>query len=128
MQDRILRRIFLLAGIVLLVWVLYLLKPVVIPFIGAFFLAYLFSPLVEVLVKIKIPRWLAISIVFIGIGVTLTVALWYLVPLIWKQLCLRSRPVFQRGSIGLMQSYYRGFLRHSMSSKWKLIPIKCPKL
>ncbi|MGM7389534.1 AI-2E family transporter, partial [Acinetobacter baumannii] len=42
MQDRILRRIFLLAGIVLLVWVLYLLKPVVIPFIGAFFLAYLF--------------------------------------------------------------------------------------
>lgn len=37
MQDRILRRIFLLAGIVLLVWVLYLLKPVVIPFIGAFF-------------------------------------------------------------------------------------------
>ena len=36
MQDRILRRIFLLAGIVLLVWVLYLLKPVVIPFIGAF--------------------------------------------------------------------------------------------
>ncbi|WP_262479225.1 hypothetical protein, partial [Acinetobacter baumannii] len=27
MQDRILRRIFLLAGIVLLVWVLYLLKP-----------------------------------------------------------------------------------------------------
>ncbi|MDP7966783.1 hypothetical protein, partial [Acinetobacter baumannii] len=29
MQDRILRRIFLLAGIVLLVWVLYLLKPVV---------------------------------------------------------------------------------------------------
>ncbi len=38
MQDRILRRIFLLAGIVLLVWVLYLLKPVVIPFLGAFFL------------------------------------------------------------------------------------------
>jgi hypothetical protein len=35
--NRILRRIFLLAGIVLLVWVLYLLKPVVIPFIGAFF-------------------------------------------------------------------------------------------
>ena len=93
MQDRILRRIFLLAGIVLLVWVLYLLKPVVIPFIGAFFLAYLFSPLVDVLVKIKLPRWLAISVVFIGIGVTLTIALWYLVPLIWKQL------VYARDSI-----------------------------
>lgn len=93
MQDRILRRILLLAGIVLLVWVLYLLKPVVIPFIGAFFLAYLFSPLVDVLVKIKLPRWLAISVVFIGIGVTLTIALWYLVPLIWKQL------VYARDSI-----------------------------
>lgn len=63
------------------------------PIYWCFFLAYLFSPLVEVLVKIKIPRWLAISIVFIGIGVTLTVALWYLVPLIWKQL------VYARDSI-----------------------------
>lgn len=36
---------------------------------------------------------MAISIVFIGIGVTLTVALWYLVPLIWKQL------VYARDSI-----------------------------
>ncbi|WP_343578545.1 chloramphenicol efflux transporter CxpE [Acinetobacter sp.] len=86
MQDQVLRRIFILAGLALLLWVLYLLKPIVIPFVGAFFIAYLFSPLVDVLVKIKLPRWLAISIVFIGIGVTLTMVLWFLVPLIWKQL------------------------------------------
>lgn len=86
MQDQVLRRIFILAGLALLLWVLYLLKPVVVPFIGAFFIAYLFSPLVDVLVKIKLPRWLAISIVFIGIGVTLVVVLWFLVPLVWKQL------------------------------------------
>ncbi|ENU92139.1 MULTISPECIES: chloramphenicol efflux transporter CxpE [Acinetobacter] len=86
MQDQVLRRIFILAGLALLLWVLYLLKPIVIPFVGAFFIAYLFSPLVDVLVKIKLPRWLAISIVFIGIGVTLTIVLWFLVPLIWKQL------------------------------------------
>jgi len=86
MQDQVLRRIFILAGLALLLWVLYLLKPIVIPFLGAFFIAYLFSPLVDVLVKIKLPRWLAISIVFIGIGVTLTMVLWFLVPLIWKQL------------------------------------------
>ena len=55
-------------------------------FYRCFFLAYLFSPLVDVLVKMKLPRWLAISVVFVGIGVTLTIALWYLVPLIWKQL------------------------------------------
>ncbi len=37
MVDRTLRRIFILAGIALIVWVLYLLKPVLLPFIGAFF-------------------------------------------------------------------------------------------
>ncbi len=86
MQDQVLRRIFIIAGLALILWVLYLLKPVVLPFVGAFFIAYLFSPLVDVLVKIKLPRWLAISIVFVGIGVGLTVVLWFLVPLVWKQL------------------------------------------
>lgn len=86
MQDRTLRRIFILAGIALLLWVLYLLKPVVIPFIGAFLIAYLFSPLVEKLSRIGLPRWLSISIVFIGIGVLLTWAIWFVVPLVWQQL------------------------------------------
>ena len=69
MQDRTLKRIFILAGIALILWVLYLLKPVVLPFIGAFLVAYLFSPLVDKLHKIGLPRWLSISAVFIGIGV-----------------------------------------------------------
>ena len=65
---------------------LYLLKPVVLPFIGAFLVAYLFSPLVDKLHKIGLPRWLSISAVFIGIGVVITLAFWYLVPLVWEQL------------------------------------------
>ena len=86
MQDRTLKRIFIIAGIALFLWVLYLLKPVVIPFVIAFFIAYLFSPLVDRLQKIGFPRWLSISAVFIGIGVGMTMAFWYIVPLIWKQL------------------------------------------
>ncbi|WOE31571.1 MULTISPECIES: chloramphenicol efflux transporter CxpE [unclassified Acinetobacter] len=86
MVDRTLRRILILCGIALILWVLYLLKPVVIPFVAAFFIAYLFSPLVNRLHKIGLPRWLAISIVFIGIGCVITWAMWYLVPLIWQQL------------------------------------------
>lgn len=86
MGDKSLRRIFILAGITLILWVLYLLKPVVLPFIGAFLIAYLFSPLVNKIHKIGLPRWLAISIVFIGIGTVLTWALWYLAPLVWQQL------------------------------------------
>ncbi|AWL28430.1 AI-2E family transporter [Acinetobacter defluvii] len=85
MHDRTLKRIFILAGIALILWVLYLLKPVVIPFVGAFLLAYLFSPIVEKLDNF-LPRWLAISVVFIGIGVVLTWAIWFVVPLVWKQL------------------------------------------
>ncbi len=86
MVDRTLRRIFILSGIALILWVLYLLKPVVLPFVAAFLVAYLFSPLVDKIHKIGLPRWLAISIVFIGIGVVLTLAMWYLVPLVWQQL------------------------------------------
>ena len=86
MQDRTLKRFFILAAVALILWVLYLLKPVVLPFIGAFLVAYLFSPLVDKLHKIGLPRWLSISAVFIGIGVVITLAFWYLVPLIWEQL------------------------------------------
>ncbi|MDM1248442.1 chloramphenicol efflux transporter CxpE [Acinetobacter sichuanensis] len=85
MHDRTLKRIFILAGIALVLWVLYLLKPVVIPFVAAFLVAYLFSPVVEKLSKI-LPRWLSIAIVFIAIGLILTWALWFVFPLVWKQL------------------------------------------
>jgi predicted PurR-regulated permease PerM len=86
MHDRTLKRLFIITGIVLLIWVLYLLKPVLIPFVGAFFIAYLFSPVVDKLHSIGCPRWIAISLVFIGIGVIMTLAMWYVVPLIWAQL------------------------------------------
>lgn len=85
MHDRTLKRIFILAGIALGLWILYLLKPVVVPFIAAFLIAYLFSSVVDKLDKF-LPRWLAIATVFIGIGVLVTWAMWFLVPLIWKQL------------------------------------------
>ena len=86
MGDKTLRRIFILAGIALFVWILYLLKPVVIPFVGAFLIAYLFSPLVDKLHHYGLPRWLSITCVFVGIAVFMTLAIWYLVPLIWEQL------------------------------------------
>ncbi|TSH77720.1 AI-2E family transporter [Acinetobacter sp. RF15A] len=86
MIDRTLRRVFILAAIALLLWMLYLLKPVVIPFVAAFLIAYLLSPLVDKFHDAGLPRWLSISIVFIGIGVLVTLAIWYLIPLIWQQL------------------------------------------
>ncbi|ENU31523.1 hypothetical protein F991_00668 [Acinetobacter sp. CIP-A165] len=118
MQDLVLRRIFILAGLALLIWVIYLLKPIVIPFVAAFFIAYLFSPLVDVLVKIKLPRWLAISIVFIGIGVTLTVVLWFLVPLVWKQL------MYARDSIPAGIHWINAIFLPWLSETFDLVPME----
>lgn len=118
MQDQVLRRIFILAGLILLLWVLYLLKPVVLPFIGAFFVAYLFSPLVDRLLKLKFPRWLAISVVFIGIGVTVTLALWFLLPLVWKQL------IYARDSIPAGIHWVNGTFLPWVSSTFNVVPLE----
>lgn len=85
MVDRTLRRVFILVGIAILVWILCLLKPVVIPFVAALIIAYLFSPLVAKLSKFGLPRWLSTGIVFVGIGIGMTLAIWYVVPIVWKQ-------------------------------------------
>ncbi len=118
MQDQVLRRIFILAGLILLLWVLYLLKPVVLPFIGAFFVAYLFSPLVDRLLKLKFPRWLAISVVFIGIGVTVTVAFWFLLPLVWKQL------IYARDSIPAGIHWVNSTFLPWVSSTFNVVPLE----
>lgn len=118
MGDKTLRRIFILAGIALLIWLLYLLKPVVVPFLGAFLLAYLFSPLVNKLYQIGLPRWLSISCVFIGIGIGLTLASWYLFPLIWHQL-LTAKEAIPEG-IEMINNKFLPWL----SNTFNLVPLE----
>ncbi len=118
MGDRTLRRIFILAGIALILWVIYLLKPVVVPFIGAFLIAYLFSPLVDKLHKIGLPRWLSISFVFVGIGVVIFLAMWYLVPLVWQQLMYAKNNI--PGNIHWVNYTFLPWL----SSTFNLVPME----
>ena len=118
MQDRTLKRIFILAGIALIIWILYLLKPVVIPFIGAFLVAYLFSPLVDKLHHYGLPRWLSISLVFIGIGVVVTLAFWYLVPLVWQQL------MYAKSSIPAGVHWVNYTFLPWISSTFNLVPME----
>lgn len=118
MQDRTLKRIFILAAIALIIWVLYLLKPVVIPFVGAFLIAYLFSPLVEKLHQFGLPRWLSISLVFIGIGVVVTLAIWYLVPLVWQQL------MYAKSSIPTAVHWVNYTFLPWLSSTFNLMPME----
>ncbi len=63
------------------------LLPILMPFLAALIVAYLFNPLVESLTKrVHIPRWAAIGLVFLSITGTLVVILWFLVPLVWEQI------------------------------------------
>lgn len=63
------------------------LMPILMPFLSALIVAYLFNPLVESLTKrIHIPRWSAIALVFLTITATMVVTLWFLVPLVWEQI------------------------------------------
>lgn len=118
MQDRTLKRIFIVAGIALFLWVLYLLKPVVIPFVGAFLIAYLFSPLVNKLHKIGLPRWLSITMVFLGIGVIVTLAFWYLVPLVWQQL------MYAKSSIPAAIHWLNYIFLPWLSQTFNLVPME----
>lgn len=85
MQDPVLKRIFVLGIIALIGYVLYLLMPVISPFIAAFLLAYLINPLVNLMSKYDMPRWLTISLVFIGLMLAVGFGTWYLAPLLWEQ-------------------------------------------
>lgn len=85
MADKFFLRLAILAGITILCIILYLLTPILIPFITAFVFAYLLNPLVERLCKIKIPRWLAVCLVFLSIILLMIWAFWYVIPILWKQ-------------------------------------------
>ena len=85
MQDPVLKRIFILASLAAIGYVLFLLMPVISPFIAAFLLAYLMNPLVSRMAKYNMPRWLTISMVFLGVILSVGIGIWYLAPLLWEQ-------------------------------------------
>lgn len=86
MIDRVFLRLFLIAAVIGLLWLLILLKPVVIPLFIALIFAYLLNPFVDQLCKWKISRGISIVCVSLGITAILCIALWYLIPVIWKQI------------------------------------------
>ena len=83
--DPFFRRIFIVTAIVISLYLLYLLTPVIIPFLSAFILAYLLNPIVKRLSRFM-RRWIAIVLVYAAIILGLAMLLWWLVPTIWVQL------------------------------------------
>lgn len=75
-----------LIAIVLAGWVLYLLAPVLTPFVAAGLLAYIGDPLADRLQKYKIPRTLAVVIVFLSTFLMLALLILLVGPLIKTQI------------------------------------------
>ena len=73
--------VFLLCG-----WLLYLLSPILTPFLISALLAYLGDPLVDRLQRLGLPRTVAVLVVFAGFMVLLAVTIIVLVPVIGKQI------------------------------------------
>ena len=83
--DPFFRRLFIVVALVLFLWVIYELTPVIIPFVCAFILAYLFNPLVIRLSR-YMRRWIAILLVYLVITLGISILLWWLIPSVWLQL------------------------------------------
>jgi len=82
------RKWMALALLLLAGWILYLLAPVLSPFVMGAVLAYLGDPLVDRLEVRKVPRTLGVVIVFVIFSAFAVLALLLLIPLIQKQLVI----------------------------------------
>ena len=80
------RRWLWMAGLLLLGWLLYLLQPILSPFLIGVLLAYLGDPLVDRLERWKLSRTWGVIVVFALFSLILAVLLLVLVPMLGKQL------------------------------------------
>jgi predicted PurR-regulated permease PerM len=75
-----------LAAVLLLGWLVYLLAPILTPFLIAALLAYLGDPLVDRLETLGLPRTLAVVVVFAGLLVLFAAVITLLVPVVGAQI------------------------------------------
>lgn len=80
------QRLWIFAGLFASGWLVYLLGPVLTPFLISALLAYIADPLVDRLEKFRIPRAWAVVLVFLLTFVLLTVLLLVVVPALVKEL------------------------------------------
>ncbi|MGH8501320.1 MAG: AI-2E family transporter [Gammaproteobacteria bacterium] len=86
MTNRESRTWLALACLLLCGWLLYILSPILTPFLIAALLAYLGDPVVDRLERLALPRTLAVVVVFAGFVVLLAAIIIVLVPVISAQI------------------------------------------
>lgn len=88
---------------------LYLLAPILTPFLVAAFLAYLGDPLVDRLERWKLSRTLAVTVVFLSICVTLVLFFLFLVPVLETQVkrFINMIPVYIDWAVNVLAPWLR---------------------
>ena len=106
------QRTFWLGTLALALVLIYLLKPILMPFLVAMILAYLGDPLVDRLESFKINRTLAVMLVFLGFDLVVVLGVLVLVPVVVRELValIRGVPEFiiwlQETASPLLVSYF----------------------
>jgi len=111
---------------------LYLLAPVLTPFMMAAIFAYIGDPLVDRLETVKVPRTLAVVIVFLGLSILAVLALIILVPMIERQILTLGQKVpgyveaiqtrfipWLNSSFGLSLELDFAAIKQSLQDSWK---------
>ena len=80
------RLLVIVAVLVFLGWIVYLLSPVLTPFVVAALLAYIGNPAVSALERRKVPRVLSVTLVFILFAVLFAGLMFFLMPLLRDQI------------------------------------------
>ncbi len=96
MQVNLMRQIYMLALVVFVGYVIYLLSPILSPFVVAALLAYLFDPLVDKLETWKLSRTVSVVIVFTFISLIVFGVALVLVPALERQISqlIKNLPVY----------------------------------
>ncbi len=112
-HEGIVRHVILVATILFGVWFFVEVSGAVLPFVIAFLISFIFSPLVELLAKKRIPRWLSIITILLALlGAVVTLSI-VLLPMVFQQFqnFLTSIPTLSSELSNSMNSLInRGFL------------------
>lgn len=107
-SDRLQTALWLGFGLLLL-WLVYLLTPILTPFVLAGILAYVCNPLVERLEGLELPRTLAVVIVIVALGLLVAGLLVVLVPLLQDEVILLVQRI--PDAIALLNEHVTPWLR-----------------
>lgn len=79
------RRWLVLAGSLMLVWLVLALQPILMPFLIAAIIAYVVNPVVVRLVRLGLPRSGAVALAFVTVMVVVILGVAIITPLLWRQ-------------------------------------------